>query len=248
MSTYIKFMSCLMAVFILVISPKAAVSFSLGDLFKGAAKVIQPEQGLTENEIVNGLKEALEIGTKNAVETVAKLDGYYKDPDIHIPLPESVREVEKILRVAGYGEKVDALELSMNRAAETAAPEAKSIFWNAVQAMTFDDAKRILNGADDEATKYFREKTGERLTELFKPIVHDSMGQVGVTRYFQDLNATLQTIPFASDMVSFDLDEYVTLKGLDGLFLMLAREEAKIRQNPAARVTDLLQKVFGEAK
>ncbi|MFC1859824.1 DUF4197 domain-containing protein [Thermodesulfobacteriota bacterium] len=244
MSTYMKSVSCLLAVFILAISPTTTLSINFGDLLKEAAKVIQPEQGLTGNEIVSGLKEALEIGTKNAVETVGQLDGYYKDPEIRIPLPESVQQAEKILRAAGYGEKVDAFELSMNRAAETAAPEAKSLFWDAVQAMTFDDAKRILKGADDEATKYFREKTEGRLSELFKPIVHDSMGQVGVTRYFQDLNATLQTIPFANT-VSFDLDEYVTGQGLDGLFLMLAREEAKIRQNPDARVTDLLQKVFG---
>jgi hypothetical protein len=245
MSTYTKVIISLFAVFSLAILPSTAVSFGLGDLLKKATEVIQPQQGLTDSEIVNGLKEALEIGTKNAVETVSKIGGFSEDPDIRIPLPESVQKVDKILRMAGYGEKVDAFELSMNRAAEAAAPEAKVLFWDAVQQMTFDDAKKILSGADDEATKYFRGKTEGHLTELFKPIIHDSMGQVGVTRYFQDLNATLKGIPFANTVSTFDLDEYVTGKGLDGLFLMLAREEAKIRENPAAQVTDLLKKVFG---
>ena len=199
---------------------------------------------ITNDEIVGGLKEALEVGTRNAVKTVSRTDGYFKNPQIKIPLPENVRKFEDLLRATGFGSQVDAFELSMNRAAERAAPEAKSIFWDAIKQMTFTDARGILEGPDDAATQYFRDKTSGRLQTLFKPITHQAMSEVGVTRSYQTLDAKIQTIPFA-DTVRFDLDQYVTDKALDGLFWTLAQEEKKIRQDPAARVTDLLQKVFG---
>ena len=167
----------------------------------------------------------------------------YKDPEIKIPLPESVQKVEKLLRAIGYGDKVDSFELSMNRAAERAAPEAKSIFWDAITRMSFDDAGKILNGRDNEATLYFEDKTSDRLQEVFKPIVQDAMGEVGVTQSFQDLNAKAESMPFGKSL-SFDLDQYVTDGALKGLFKMLAEEEKQIRTQPAARVTDLLKKVF----
>jgi hypothetical protein len=200
--------------------------------------------GLGNDDVVNGLKEALQVGTGNAVTTVSKPDGYYKNPAIKIPLPGELQKAETLLKAAGYGPQVEQFELSMNRAAEKAAPEAKSIFLDAVKQMQFDDAKKILNGPDDAATKYFEGKTSGRLTEVFKPIVKDSMSQVGVTHQYQDLNAKLATIPMGGKL-GFDLDQYVTDKSLKGLFTMLAEEEQKIRQNPAARTTDLLKKVFG---
>lgn len=214
------------------------------DLLDSAKKILGSEEGLTENEIINGLKEALEVGTSNAIGIVSKLDGYYKNPKIKIPLPENVQKVEKILRATGFGQNVDDFELSMNRAAERAAPEAKSIFWDAIKQMNFEDARKILNGRDNEATLYFKDKTSDRLREIFKPITHQAMSEVGVTRTYQTIDDKVKTIPFA-DQLSFDLDQYVTDKGLDGLFFMLAAEEKKIRENPAARVTDLLKKVFG---
>jgi hypothetical protein len=131
----------------------------------------------------------------------------------------------------------------MNRAAERAAPEAKSIFQDAISQMSFEDASKILKGRDNEATLYFEDKTSGRLQELFKPIVKDSMGEVGVTRSFQDLNAKAESMPFGKSL-SFDLDQYVTDGALQGLFKMLAEQEKQIRTQPAARVTDLLQKVF----
>jgi len=222
-----------------------AVQGGLTDFLKDAQKSLGLGQsGLTNAEIIDGLKQALEIGTKNAVDLVSRTDGYYRNPDIRIPLPDSVQKVEKLLRAAGYGQKVDAFELSMNRAAERAAPEAKALFWDAIKAMSFEDARKILDGPDNAATLYFKDKTSGRLTEIFKPIVHSSMSEVGVTRSYQELDAKVRSIPFAGSL-SFDLDQYVTEKGLDGLFFMLAQEERKIRQDPAARVTDLLQKVFG---
>jgi hypothetical protein len=214
-----------------------------GDMVKGAQDILGSKGGLSNDEIIQGLKEALQVGTENAVKLVSKADGYYQNPDIKIPLPESVQKVEKILRATGYGEKVDSFELSMNRAAERAAPEAKSIFGNAITQMTFDDAKKILNGRDNEATLYFEDKTSNRLQEVFKPIVKDAMGEVGVTQSFQDLNAKAKSMPFGKSL-SFDLDQYVTDGALKGLFKMLAEEEKRIRTEPAARVTDLLKKVF----
>jgi hypothetical protein len=214
------------------------------DWLKDAANLLGGEKGLGEDEIVKGLKQALEIGTSNAVKTVSQTNGYFKNPKIRIPLPEKVQKVEKLLRAAGFGNQVDKFELSMNRAAERAAPEAKAIFWDAIRQMSFGDARQILDGSDDAATQYFQDKTGSRLQEIFKPITRQAMSEVGVTRYYQSIDDKIKTIPYA-DQMRFDLDQYVTDKALSGLYLMLAEEEKKIRQDPAARVTELLRKVFG---
>jgi hypothetical protein len=199
---------------------------------------------LSDSKIIRGLKEALEIGTGNAVDMVSKLDGYYKNPDIKIPLPKAVQKVETVMRAMGYGPQVDEFSRTMNRAAERAAPEAKSLFWNAIKEITFEDAHTILKGRDNEATLYFEGKTRGRLHELFMPIVHTAMEGVGVTRTYQELHATLSSIPFA-DRLNLDLDQYVTEKALDGLFYMVSEEERKIREDPTARVTKLLKDVFG---
>jgi hypothetical protein len=213
------------------------------DLLKSATKTLEGGQGLSDGEIVSGLKEALQVGTQNAVGLVSKMDGYYKNPHIKIPLPGSVQKVEGLLRAAGFGQKVDDFELSMNRAAEHAAPQAESIFWDAVKKMSFTDARKILNGPDNAATLYFKDKTSNQLSGIFKPIVHQSMSTVGVTEAYQNLEQGMKAVPFGSSLGG-DLDQYVTNKSLDGLFFMLAEEEKKIRQDPAARVTDLLRKVF----
>lgn len=210
-----------------------------------AANILEDGKGLSESDIIKGLREALKIGTGNAVTYVSKTNGFYKNADIKIPLPESVQKVEKALRVAGYGQQVDAFALSMNRAAEKAAPQAKSIFWNAIKDMRFADAKKILNGRDNEATLYFKEKTSDKLSNIFRPSVHNAMSAVGVTRSYQTLENKVKSIPFANNIISFDLDQYVTQKTLDGLFYLLAQEERKIRVDPAARVTEILKKVFG---
>ena len=242
MKTY-RFVMSLLLFILLIWGANLGFSAGVSDLIKGAQETIGSKGGLADDEIIQGLKEALQVGTKNAVKLVSKPDGYYQNPDIKIPLPESVQKVEKILRATGYGEKVDSFELSMNRAAERAAPEAKSIFGDAITQMTFDDAKKILNGRENEATLYFEDKTSDRLQEAFKPIVKDAMGEVGVTQSFQDLNAKAESMPFGKSL-SFDLDQYVTDGALKGLFKMLAEEEKRIRTEPAARVTDLLKKVF----
>jgi hypothetical protein len=242
MKTY-RFILYLMPAIFFISGNHCVFAAGLSDFLKGAQQTLGGTGALTNDEITAGLKEALEIGTEKAVALVSKPDGYYMNPDIKIPLPQSVQKVEKLLRATGYGEKVDNFELSMNRAAERAAPEAKSIFGDAIKQMTFGDAKKILNGPDNAATHYFEDKTSSRLQEIFKPIVKDAMGQVGVTRSYQDLNSKVESMPFGKS-VSFDLDQYVTDGALKGLFKMLAEEEKQIRTQPAARVTDLLKKVF----
>jgi len=217
----------------------------LSDILRGFGQILKGRE-LSESRIIEGLREALQIGTTQAVQKVSLLDGYFNNPRIHIPLPEQVQKVEKLLRTIGLGAKVDAFELSMNRAAERAAPEAKSLFVDAIKQMTFSDARKILQGRENEATLYFEEKTRGRLYELFEPLVHNAMSEVGVTRSYQELDAKVRTIAFA-EKLSFDLDEYVTGKALDGLFFMVAEEERRIREDPAARVTDLLKEVFGHA-
>lgn len=229
---------------VLVIAQFTQAQSQWGDILKGAQKALGVGGGLSDSKIVDGLKEALQIGAGNAVRSVSKAGGYYNNPRIKIPLPGSVQKVEKLVRVAGYGSQLDAFELSMNQAAEKAAPEAKDIFWDSIKRMSITDARKILDGPDNAATSYFKEKTYGRLSEVFKPIVHDSMSNVGVTEKYQELDGKMASLPLVGSM-RFDLDKYVNDKALDGLFVMLAEEEKKIRQDPAARVTDLLKEVFG---
>lgn len=214
-----------------------------GNIIEKFKTIIGPSK-LTENDIIQGLKDALQIATGSAVETVSQVGGYYQNPDIQIPLPGPVQKMEKVLRATGLGSQVDAFKLSMNQAAERAAPEAKALFWDAIKQMTFSDARTILEGNDHAATSYFKNKTVNQLQEIFKPIAHNTMSEVGVTRTYQAIDEGIRKIPFA-DRLSFDLDQYVTDRSLDGLFFMIAQEETKIRNDPAARVTDLLKKVFG---
>jgi hypothetical protein len=199
---------------------------------------------LGEVRIGAALKEALQVATANAVRLTGRTDGYFGNQAIKILMPEQLRALERGLRAVGYGAQVDELVLGMNRAAERAAPQATQIFWDAIGAMTIDDARRILDGGDTAATGYFRAKTSEPLTAAFRPIVETAMGEVGVTRQYTELFRRAQAIPFLS-VEAYDLDRYVVSKALDGLFHVVAEEEKQIRTNPAARVTDLLREVFG---
>jgi hypothetical protein len=206
---------------------------------------LAPQSGLSEGQIASGLKEALEVGTQNAVNLTGKTDGYFGNPAIKILMPEKLRALETGLRAVGYGPQVDEFILSMNRAAERAAPAAKQIFWDAIGAMTFEDARKIWSGGDTAATEYFRAKTSDKLSTAFRPIVEKATNEVGVTRQYKELIGRYQTIPFIK-VESLDVDQYVVTKGLDGLFFVLGEEEKKIRTNPAARTTELLRQVFGK--
>ena len=202
------------------------------------------KEPLDEDAIVSGLKEALAIGTKNAVKSVSQFDGYFGDEIIRIGMPEKLRKVAEVLEKIGYQEQVDHFILSMNRAAERAAPEAASIFAAAIKDMSLEDARGILIGGDTAATDYFKSKTSDEISEAFKPIISSSMNDVGVTRLYKGIMDKYTSLPFMQSE-SLDLDRYVTNKSLDGLFYMLGQEEKSIRTNPEARVTELLQNVFG---
>jgi hypothetical protein len=204
----------------------------------------QSSGSIGDARIGQALKEALQVGTENAVKLTGKTDGYFKNQAIKILLPARLKTFESGLRAVGYGPQVDDLVLGMNRAAEQAAPQARQIFWDAIGAMTIDDARRILDGGDTAATDYFKTKTSEPLATAFRPVVEKSMSQVGVTRQYNELLGRARAIPFL-DVEAYDLDSYVVGRALDGLFLVVGDEEKKIRTNPSARVTDLLREVFG---
>ncbi len=198
-----------------------------------------------EEKSAAGLKEALRVGVGNTVNLTGKVDGYFRNEAIKILMPKQLQSLEKGLRAVGYGPKVDEFVLSMNRAAERAAPQARDIFVGAIRQMTFTDARQILTGGETAATDYFKTKTSDELTAAFRPVVEKTMGETGVTRQYKDLVSRFEKIPFARSQ-SFDIDQYVVSRALDGLFTVLAGEERKIRKDPAARVTSLLRDVFGK--
>ena len=201
--------------------------------------------GITDSKASAGLKEALEVATQKAVSLTGRTNGYFGDAAIKILMPAKLQSMEQGLRAVGYGPQIDEFVLSMNRAAEQAAPAAKQIFGNAITNMSFDDAKKILTGGNTAATDYFKAKTTNELTAAFKPVIDKSMGQVGVTKQYQALVGKFETIPLVKTQ-SFDLDNYVTGKALDGLFHVVGEQEKMIRTNPAARTTTLLQEVFAK--
>lgn len=198
-----------------------------------------------EVKIGAALKQALQVSTENAVKLTGRTDGYFKNQAIKILMPGELRTLERGLRTVGYGSEVDKLVLSMNRAAERAAPAAKQIFWNAIGEMTIDDAQKILGGGDTAATDYFKGTTTDQLTQAFRPVVERTMNEVGVSRQYNALLGRAKAIPFFRTE-DYELEGYVVGKALDGLFLVVGQEERKIRTNPAARVTDLLKEVFAK--
>ena len=199
--------------------------------------------GLSNDKIIAGLKQALQVSTGKAVAVTGKRDGFLKNEAIRILLPPKLKTVGTGMRMLGMGAQVDQLEVGMNRAAEQATPYAKQIFLNAVKKMTFDDARRILTGGDTAATVYFQRSSSAELATAFTPIVQRSMEHVGVV---QQYNRVLSNAPGGSALAGqFDLNKYVVGKTLDGLFLMLGEQEKKIRKNPAAQTTALLKEVFG---
>ncbi len=195
------------------------------------------------NTITAGLKEALSIGAKNGVTAVSRVDGYFGNQLIKIPMPDKLQKIERVMRKAGFHKEVDAFVLSMNRAAEKAAPQALSFFTDAVKEMTIPDAVNILRGNDTAATDFLRSKTYDRIYGAFKPSVSSAMNDVGVTRSFKQMMDKAGRIPLLKKE-SVDLDHFVTFKAMDGLFVVVGQEEKKIRKDPAARVTELLRTVF----
>ncbi|MFT3746285.1 MAG: DUF4197 domain-containing protein [Pyrinomonadaceae bacterium] len=203
-------------------------------------------QTVSDNDIAAGLKEALGKGVSTAIKTLGKDNGFLLNPRVKIPLPKSLQKLEKGLRIAGQGKAVDDFVGSMNHAAEKAVPVAIDVFVDAIKRMSFDDARKILfSGQKDSATQFFRRSSEETLRGKFRPIVEEFTEKTGVTQKYK---AMVGKAGFAAQFLgkdATDLDGYVTQKALDGLFLLVADEEAKIRANPIGRTTALLKKVFG---
>lgn len=211
---------------------------------KKLKKAIGGESSLTTEEVAAGLKEALTKGVSTGSELVSQVDGYFKNPEIMIPFPPEVKEVEKRLRQMGLDDQVDKFILSLNRAAEDAAKESKPIFVSAIRNMTVKDAMSILKGEDDAATQYLKGTTSVELNAKFNPVIRQSLEKVNATKYYSDLVKTYNKIPFV-EKVNPELDQYATEKAIQGLFVMIAKEEKNIRENPLARTSALLKKVFG---
>lgn len=212
-----------------------------------AASVITPTTppALTNEEVIKGLKEALTIGTNNSSGLASKLDGYYKNPRIFIPWPEEAKDMKTKLTSMGMSKKITEFETSLNRAAEEAAKNAAPVFIEAITNMSLTDGFAILKGNDTAATNYLRKTTYAPLKEKFKPIVKDAINKVKVTSYWNPLVTKYNKIPGVKKQ-NPDLEEYVTIKAINGLMLLISDEETKIRKDPMARVTDLLKKVFGK--
>ena len=223
------------------------VSFEINAQFlKQIQTAIKQEKGgFSEKDAADGIKEALVNGTSKGVKIVSKTDGYFGNTEIKIPFPPESKEIESKLRAIGLGKKVDEVILSINRAAEDAATEAESIFILAIKNMSISDAIHIVKGEDDAATKYLKKSTSGELQTKFEPKIKTSLDKVDATKQWEELIKEYNKIPFVKKKTP-NLASYVTEKAIDGLFVMVAKEELNIRKDPMARTTELLKKVFGK--
>jgi hypothetical protein len=240
--------------FLLATCLSASVSASWQDMLKKSLESTALPGSTTQAassafssaEMNNALKEALQQGIEMAIDMLGKENGFLKDPSVFIPAPGMMSTIADNLRKMGRGDLVDSFETTINRAAEASVSEGLGIFSDALKAMSLEDAQKILNGPDNAATEYFRKFGEERLQQAMLPIVQDATNQAGVTSAYKNLSKSAGG--YLSSFMStdsLDLDRYVTDQAIDGLFVKIAEEEKRIRENPAARSTDLLKKVFG---
>jgi hypothetical protein len=199
----------------------------------------------TEKDAAAAIKEALIKGADSSVRKISKVDGYFKNPDIKIPFPQDAQLIETKLRSIGLGKQVDNVVLSINRAAEDAAKEAAPIFVSAIKNMSITDAVNIVKGSNNAATSYLQKNTDTTLNAKFQPIIKKSLEKVNATKYWSTAMSSYNKIPFV-EKINPNLNEYVTNKAIEGLFLMISKEELKIRKDPAAQTSALLKKVFGK--
>jgi hypothetical protein len=215
------------------------------DLFKKGSSLFSKKSSsgkLSTDEIVSGLKEALSLGAQKSGDKLSATDGFFKDAAVKILLPKQIRDVENKMRMLGMGKLVDDAELSLNRAAEDASKSAAPIFLSAIKQMTVTDALNILKGTDTAATGYLRKTTTPQLTDAFMPVIETSLKKTDAAKYWNQVFTAYNR--FSKDPVDTDINSYVTSKALDGVFYYVAQEELSIRKDPAARVTDILKKVF----
>jgi len=222
---------------------QAQLKGKLGKLFE---QVQKPAGGLSEGDIASGLKEALNIGVSNGSAEASKVDGFYKNELIKLVIPPEAQKVAETLRKMGLGAEVDKFTLSLNRAAEDAAKKSKPIFVKAVTSMTITDALSILKGQDDAATQYLKKTTNQELFKTFFPVVDSTLRINKATQYYADIVNVYNKLPLVKK-VDPNLKEYATQKTIDGLYVLIAQEEKKIRKDPVARVSDLLKRVFSQA-
>lgn len=234
-------------IFITITSCAQQKSTSGSDILKKAGGIFGKKGGggLSNEDIVAGLKEALSVGAKNSSEQLSSVDGFFANAAIKVLMPEEARKAESTLRNLGFGSMVDKAILSMNRAAEEASKSAAPIFVDAITSMSIQDAFGILKGNDTAATSYLKGKTTASLTSAFRPVIEDALQKTNATKYWKDVFETYNKLPTTFNKINTDLSGYVTEKALGGLFFQVALEEQKIRKDPAARVTDILKKVFG---
>jgi hypothetical protein len=199
---------------------------------------------LSLQEIDAGLKEALRVGTERVVGQLGAIDGFNADPAIRIPLPDKLAAARDMLGRIGLAGPFNDLELRLNRAAEAAAPKAKALFWQAIREMSIEDVRTIFHGSEDAATRYFQRKMTPELAAAMRPVVDQSLNDVGAVRVYNQVVAQVRTVPYAPE-VRTDLTGFVVEKGMAGIFHYLAQEEAAIRKDPARRTTELLRRVFG---
>ena len=217
---------------------------SAGKSILSKVQLPQATKSLSNDDVINGLKEALRVGTDSSSKKLSKLDGFFGDAAIKILMPAEAQKVEKTLRSVGMGSLVDKAILSMNRAAEDAAKGVGNIFWNSIKQMSITDGLQILKGSDTAATGYLKKTTTAELTNKFRPVIDSSLKKIDATKYWNDVFSAYNKISLKK--VNPDLSGYVTEKALSGLFYNIALEEQKIRKDPAAQVTDILKKVFGK--
>lgn len=199
---------------------------------------------LSDQQIAEGLKEALIKGIEEGANLASKADGYFKNPKIKLEFPEDIASVESTIRDMGLGGVVDKFIKTLNTSAEFAANEAKPIFVNAIKSLTIQDARNILKGEKDAASQYLKANTYQELSAQFKSVIQDALQKTNTTKYYNTIVSTYNKIPLIAD-VNPNLDDYATEKAIDGLFTLIAQEEAKIRENPLERTSDLLKSVFG---
>ena len=242
-----KKLSTLVAIIILISFNSCKSQIDFNKIKTEGTKILNQGSNtqLTNDEIIKGLKEALTIGSKNASSMVSKVDGYYKNPQLYIPFPPEAKKIQETLVKYGQNKLVNDFVMTLNRAAEDAAKEAAPIFVSAVKNITIKDGLSILNGNNDAATVYLKNNTQAELIKKFKPIIENSLNKVNATKYWSDLVNAYNRIPTVQKM-NPDLSSYATQKAIDGLFIVVAQEELKIRKDPAARITEILKKVFGK--
>lgn len=224
----------------------ACTSSQISNTVSTVGKVLTEDAGLSEEQVGNGLKEALSKGVSKGSDQASAVDGFFKNAMLKILIPEKMLKVESKLRSMGFDKLMDDFVLSLNRAAEDASKEAKPIFLDAVKGMSIADAWNILKGDKNAATEYLSSKTRDALYNKFKPVISNSLEKVNATKYYEKVATTYNKIPFTKEKVDTDLPDYTTNKAITGIFKLIEQEEANIRENPVARTTDLLKKVFTE--